>query len=75
MKGQREWDRGVKEVVELSRVIGVRLLRSRHMNNDVREVRELVMRIFFGKGLLAELQRPRGRNMACHVEEQGGQRG
>lgn len=75
MKGQREWDRGVREVVELSGVIGVRLLRSRHMNNDVREVRELVMRIFFGKGLLAELQRPRGRNMACHVEEQGGQRG
>mgnify|MGYP006951376791 CR=1 FL=1 len=46
MKDQREWDRGVRKVVKLSRGVRVGLLRSYHMNNDVREVRELVEDIF-----------------------------
>lgn len=58
LKGQGEWERGVGEVVELSRVVRVGLLRSCDLITDMKEGRELALRIFVGRGLLAEVQRP-----------------
>lgn len=58
------------EVVEISRMVRVDLLRSWHLSTDRKEV--MAMRIFAGRGFQAEVQKALRQEHACHVEEQQG---